>query len=306
MYYITADIRSCHAVIFEVIPVLDNSAKKQLQKWKEEKIILKKQKKEITPIHPIIFEFIQELHCVWVSPLQIYDVCNLHSIPHYSLSFETTMCLIEQVSSTHIEVIEYFPDQNYMQPHHLIKVKNLFTTDLPIFKKELDSILNTIQDTNNNKFCNTLRGNKSVSGGLCSQVRKDSLCVQDIDYGGIIDCNKPHFTTTFSQMKLDTHFWTCLLYLTHYSREINPSRFNDTIRSKHIYGDSMYEGITIAILNLDTDKVHPHLDSLNDYRTNYNSCTVLSYIKNNMRLSIIAYAKKSAGDFIDRYTEACG
>ena len=164
--------------------------------------------------------------------------------------------------------------------------------NIPIIEEELDAILNTLQDKNNNKFCNTLRGNKSVSGGLCSQVRKDALRVQDIDYDGIIDCNKPHFTTTFGHMKLDTHFWTCLLYLTHYSREINPTRFNDTIRSKHMYGGNMYEGITIAILNLDTDKVHPHLDSFNDSRNNYNSCTVLSYIKKDKRLSIIAHAKK--------------
>ena len=106
-----------------MIPVLDNSAKKQLQKWKDVRTTLKKTKQEITPVHPIIFKFIQELHCVWVSPLQIYDVCNLQSIPHYSLSFENTMCLIKQVRSTHIEVFEYFPDKNYLQPHHLIKVK---------------------------------------------------------------------------------------------------------------------------------------------------------------------------------------
>ena len=100
---------------------------------------------------------------------------------------------------------------------------------------------------------------------------------------------------------MDEFFWTCATKLSRYSREFNISTLGDNNRSEHILGDNIYEGITIATLNLLTEVVHPHLDTLNDHREDYNSCTVYSIIRENIRLTFIGYAKKSAGDFVARY-----
>ena len=55
------------------------------------------------------------------------------------------------------------------------------------------------------------------------------------------------------------------------------------------------------MLDMSKEKVHPHVDSSkNDHRKSYNSCTVYSVIRENIRLSFIGYAKKSVGGFINR------
>ena len=74
------------------------------------------------------------------------------------------MSLIKTVSSTHIKVVEYFTNKNYSQPEHILTVSNHFIQELPITEEELNFILKTLQDKQNIKYCNTLRGNISVSG----------------------------------------------------------------------------------------------------------------------------------------------
>ena len=151
-----------------------------------------------------------------------------------------------------------------------------------------------------NRFCNNKRGNKSVSGGYSSQIRKECLTSSDTNYEGILNCNKPHFMTTFGKMYLDKFYPVCAEKLSIYSRKINGSRLGDQFGTKHSTGIKVYEGITIAMLDMSKEKVHPHVDSSNDHRENYNSCTVYSVIRENIRLSFIGYAKKSVGDFINR------
>ena len=282
---------------------MDKKAATALRSWQKIREEQKKLNKEMTTLHESILPFISELHVIWVSSPQVYEICNLHHIPHYSLPFQKTITLLERLKPTKISSIEYFTDRNYLCHENEIRITNIFEKRNPFTDTELNPIFESMSLRTNNKYCTTVRGNKSVSGGWCSQVRCEHLTPTDKDYQGVLNCNRPHFTTTFAKMDLDVFFWTCAFRLSLYSQEFNSTRLGDKFRTVHSSGYNIYEGITIAILDLSSEVVHPHLDSFNDYRTAYNCCTVYSVIRGDLRLTFIGYAKKSMGDFSKRLQE---
>ena len=65
--------------------------------WKQKKMELMAVNNTIEPMHDILLPFISELHIIWLKTPQVYDVCNLHCIPHYSLTYEETTNLIKKI-----------------------------------------------------------------------------------------------------------------------------------------------------------------------------------------------------------------
>ena len=297
-----ADVRSNHAIIFEIVTNIDNETESAMKMWNKIRKQEMKQGREMKPLHNSIYIILKEVHIIWVTSPQVYDISDLHHVPHYSLSLKKTNALMQVLEhADHISIVEYYTNRNYVSTPDRINVTNIFDNS-PLFDEyEVDSILETMTSRKFNRYCTKIRGNKAVSSGLCSQVRVASLTTEDKNYNGIVGCNRPHFTTTLGKMHMDHFFWKCAHELSRYSREYNITNLNDRNRSKHILGTNIYEGITIATLNLTTEEVHPHLDTLNDHREGYNSCTVYSIIRGDIRLSFIGYAKKSAGDFLRRY-----
>ena len=294
------DNMSQHAIIFETITNFDKHAAKGLRMWKQKKLELTTMHNTIEPMHEILLPFISELHIIWIKTPQVYDVCNLHYIPHYSLTYEETKNLIEKIQNNHIKIVQYYTNQNYIGNQYRIQVTNVFEDKDLFSEEEIDYVFDQMSVVTNNKYCNNKRGNKSVSGGYSTQIRKNLLTSTDANYKGILNCNKPHFMTTFGKMYLNDFYKVCAEKLSIYSRQVDNGRLGDKFRTQHCQGVNIYEGITIAILDMIKEKVYPHVDSCNDHRDQYNSCTVYSVIRNNKRLSFIGYAKKSVGDFINR------
>ena len=110
--YKNTDITSQHAILFEIITNFDKNAAKGLRIWKQNKLQLKKTNETIEPLHESIFPFITELHVLWITTPQVYDVCDLHHTPHYSLTFEETQNLLHLMQYTNITIVEYFTDKN--------------------------------------------------------------------------------------------------------------------------------------------------------------------------------------------------
>lgn len=268
--------------------------------WKQKKIELMAVNNTIEPMHDILLPFISELHIIWLKTPQVYDVCNLHCIPHYSLTYEETNILIEKIQNKPIRIVQYYTNQNYIGHQYRIQVTNIFANKDLFSEEEINYVFDQMSKVKNNKYCNNKRGNKSVSGGYSTQIRKNLLTSTDANYNGILNCNKPHFMTTFGKMYLNDFYQVCAQKLSMYSRQVDNGRLCDKFRTNHCQGVHVYEGITIAILNMKHEKIYPHVDSSNDHRAHYNSCTVYSVIRNSTRLSFIGYAKKSVGDFISR------
>ena len=73
-------------------------------------------------------------------------------------------------------------------------------------------------------------------------------------------------------------------------------------RKREVHNMPGYKALTYALLNPNTGELITHVDSMNDWREGYNRVATYSkMLDNGWRLTIIAYTRRIAGDFIIIY-----
>ena len=106
-----------------------------------------KQGREMTPLHTSIYYLLKEVHIIWVTSPQVYDICDLHQVPQYSISYEKTLELMEKLETIeHISIVEYYTDRNYVSTSDHIRVTNIFEDGQLFNESELDTIFETIDN----------------------------------------------------------------------------------------------------------------------------------------------------------------
>ena len=116
--------------------------------WKQTKLQLKKGDTTIEPLHESICPFITELHVLWITTPQVYDVCDLHHTPHYSLTFEETQNLLHLLQYTNITIVEYFTNKNYIGDEYRIQITNVFDNKNIFTTSEIDYVFDQMSEKN--------------------------------------------------------------------------------------------------------------------------------------------------------------
>ena len=141
----------------------------------------------------------------------------------------------------------------------------------------------------------TKRGNFLLAVGATSEIYMRRMLDIDIDYDGIANLNRPFLTTPINKTDLRDEWRTLLTTLTEFSRVFNPDLF-------HVHNMPGYEALTFALIDPNGKHLGSHVDAGNDSRAGYNRVANLSVVlQNGWRLSLIAYTRKLAGSFFERY-----
>jgi hypothetical protein len=116
--------------------------------------------------------------------------------------------------------------------------------------------------------------------------------------------SRAHLTTSLDKHvpELKDQWRPLLKQLTDVSKRFDDSLFADADRGLHNHDMPGYEALTFALIRPGDSSLESHVDSLNDFRKGYNRVANYSVIlKNGYRLSLIAYTRRTAGDFMDRF-----
>ena len=261
------------------------------------------------PLQECMLNDMITVHIVWIWKELAYHVRDLHVCPHYTLTAEEVKQLMLKAGNHGIIVYEYDTDTNYLDEGAFIRVLNRPTVVFPAFGEiDMEKIGSFLLNTNGKprSVLKTSRGNAVVSVGVCGQDWASHRTDGDKNYNGS-GVNRAHLTTTLDKQvpTLPDQWRPLLTQLTDFSKTFDDSLFPDKERAEHNHNMPGYEALTFALIPPGESSLKSHVDSSNDFRKGYNSVANYSVIlKNGYRLSLIAYTRRTVGDFMDRFRVA--
>ena len=261
------------------------------------------------PLQECMLNDMIAVHIVWIWKELAYHVRDLHVCPHYTLTAEEVKQLMLKAGNHDIIVYKYDTDKNYLEEDAFIRVLNRPSEVFPDFDKiDMEEIGSFLFNENGQPLTvlKTSRGNFVVNVGVCGQDWASHRTDADKNYKGS-GVNRAHLTTTLDKhVPTLTDQWRPLLtQLTDFSKTFDDSLFPDKERAEHNHNMPGYEALTFALIPPGESSLKSHVDSSNDFREGYNSVANYSVIlKNGYRLSLIAYTRRTAGDFMDRFRVA--
>ena len=265
------------------------------------------------PMQPCMVKKMIALHIVWISKQQAYDSRDFHVSPHYTQTAAEVVELRRKAKEHNIRVNEYAPDVDYLDDDAFIRVvnwKDCFDRKdcFPAYEIDMEEIGSMLFKEGGEVPLSALkadRGNFVLNVGVCGQDWASHRTDADTNYLGT-GVNRPHLTTTLeTEVPGLKHEWRPILgKLTDFTKSFN-CVFTNTDRGRHNHDMPGYEALTFALIPPNLSCLKSHVDSSNDYRKGYNRVANYSMIlENGWRLSLIAYTRKSAGDFHKRFRKA--